>query len=288
MKSPARRRLALALLAAVLCAAGAGAHEGYEASLAQVDAALAADPADPELWCRRAALERSAGVFERASADLARAEALGLSPAHAERERGLLLLELQPGRLAEAERHLARARELAPADVEAVTGHADALAALGRWRAAADGYARALALAPGSGPDLHLSRVRALAGGGAAARAEALRAVDQALARLGPVPALEQAGIELELAAGRSDAALARLDRMPELLRGRAEWHVQRAGILAGAGRRDEAIAAYDSALAALAAEPAARRAAPAAARLEQNAREARALLAQTALESSR
>lgn len=286
MPLPARRMLAALCLGAALTAARAAAHEGLDESLAHVDAALTLAPDDPELWCRRAALARAGGDFERAVADLERAIALGLAPARAEHERGVQLQ--QAGRLAEAEPHLRRARALAPTDLETLVAHADALAALGRWREAADAYARVVELAPGASPDLHLARVRALASGGAAAQDEALRAVDAALTRLGPVPALEQAGIELELRAGRSDAALARLERFPAAARRREAWQLQRAEILEQAGRADAARAAYASALAAISKLPPGRRGTPAALAQEARAREGLARLSAVAAARAR
>jgi tetratricopeptide (TPR) repeat protein len=272
MSSPALARLAAAALAAALAAAPAAAHEGEEEGLARLELALAVAPRDADLWRQRAALERSQGDLERASADLERACALGLAPALAERERGALARAA--GRLADAEVHLRRARELAPGDAVTVAAHAEALALLGRWREAADAYALAIRLAPGAGPDLHLARVRALSAGGDASLREALRALDEAEARLGPVPALVQEGVALELRAGRSDAALARLDRLPAPLRRGESWRVQRAEILERAGRPDQAIAEYAAALASLEARSPARRATPAAITLAARAQE--------------
>jgi predicted RNA polymerase sigma factor len=131
-----------------------------------------------------------------------------------------------------------------------------------------------LELAPGAGPDLHLARVRALAAGGDATLGEALRALDEAEADLGPVPALAQEGLALELRAGRTDAALARLDRLSARTRHREGWLVQRAEILERAGRSEQAKSAYSAALASLDSLPPTRRATPAAVTLAARARE--------------
>ena len=272
MRSSALALLAAASLTAALAAPPASAHESEGEALAHLDLALAVAPRDAALWLRRAALERSLGDLERGSADLEHACALGLAPALAERERGALARA--GGRLVDAEGHLRRARELAPADGETLVAHAETLALLGRWREAADAYARAIQLAPGAGPDLHLARVRALAAGGDATLREALRALDEADAKFGPVPALVQEGVALELRAGRSDAALARLGRLPALVRRRESWLVQRAEILEHAGRSDQAIAEYSAALASLEALPPVRRSTPAAVTLAARARD--------------
>jgi len=272
MASFALRLLAAAGLAGVLAALPAAAHESEGEALARLDLALAVAPRDAELWRRRAGLERSQGDLELARADLERACALGLAPALAERERGWLARA--EGRLADAERHLRRAIELSPGDTETLVAHAETLGSLHRWREAADGYARVIELAPDAGPDLHLARVRALAAGGDANLREALRALDEADAKLGPVPALAQEGVALELRAGRTDAALARLGRLSAQARHRESWLVQRAEILEHAGRSRQAFAEYADALASLEAQPPARRATPAAVTLAARARE--------------
>jgi len=272
MPSSATRLLAAAGLAGLLVGLPATAHESFDEALAHLDLAIAVAPRDAELWRRRAGLERSHGNLERSRADLARACALGLAPALAERERGLSARAEQ--RLVDAEAHLRRARELAPDDTETLVAHAETLAGLGRWREAADGYARVIELAPDAGPDLHLARVRALASGGDAVLREALRALDEADAKLGPIPALAQEGLALELRAGRTDAALARLDRVSAPARRREGWLVQRAEILERAGRSEQAVAEYAAALASLEALPPARRTTPAAVTLAARARE--------------
>ncbi|HEY8155838.1 MAG TPA: tetratricopeptide repeat protein [Myxococcota bacterium] len=272
MPSSAPALLALAGLAGALLALPAAAHESEGEALARLELALAVAPRDAELWRRRAALERARGEIDLSGADLERACALGLAPALAEQERGALARAA--GRPADAERHLRRARELAPDNAATLAAHAEALAGLGRWREAADAYARAIRLAPQAGPDLHLARARALAAGGDATLGEALRALDEAEAELGPIPALVQEGALLELRAGRSDAALARLGRLPPPTRRRERWLVQRAEILERAGRPEQAIAEYAAALASIEALAPARRSTPAAVTLAARARE--------------
>ncbi len=259
--------LALACLALALSVTPAPAHETFDETLAQIDAALNTAPSDTELWRRRARLQRDRGDLASAKADLARACTLGLAPALAERERGLNARSEH--RLDAAERHLQRARELAPRDVETLVAHAETLAELGRFRAAADSYARVIELTPHPGPEVFLARVRALAAGGGIS--EALRTLDEAQARLGPVPALAQEGVALELRAGRTDAALARLDLVSAPARRRESWRVQRAEILERSGRSEEAVLEYAAALAELSST---RRVTPAATTLAMRARE--------------
>jgi len=87
------------------------------------------------------------------------------------------------------------------------------------------------------------------------------------------VPALAQEGLALELRAGRTDAALARFDRLSPPERRGERWILQRAEILERAGRSQQAVVEYSAALASLEAMPPARRATPAAAMLAERAR---------------
>lgn len=266
-----RRISALALvLVAEAAALPARADVTISEALALLDGEIAVSPQDPALWQRRAALERRRADRARASADLTRAEALGLSPVLVARDRALILLD--EGRTSEAEALLRGARRQAPDDVTLLLPHARALAALGRWRAAADTYTRIVRLAPDASPDVHLERVRVLGAGGPAATDEALAAIDEAQTFRGAVPALEQEALALELRAGRLDAALTRLDRLAAASQRPERVLVQRAELLERAGRADEAAAAYGAALAAMQSLPPQRRATPAASELERYA----------------
>lgn len=264
---------ALLLSCLVLGAVPVRAHEDRDDTLARLDATLAENPGDPELWRSRAVLERSRANFARAHADLTKAVDLGLAPALAQRDRGLIWLEA--GRFADAEASLCSARAQSPRDLPTLLAHARALAGLERWREAAAAYAIVVELEPRSNPDVHLERVRSIeAAGGADAFAEAVRAADAGIAVLGPVPALQQAALELEMRAGRVDAALARLDRMANAVKRHGSLLLQRAELFERAGRMRDASLAYADALAALEGQPETRRALPAARRIETRARD--------------
>ena len=271
------RSLAVLLSGATLASGAVRAHEDRDDTLARLEAAIAERPDDPMLWCDRAVLERRRGHFARAHADLTHAVALGLDPVIAQRDRGLIWLDEQ--RFGEAEATLRVAREMAPDEPPILLAHARALAGLERWREASDTFARLVEIAPTSSPDVQLERIAAVEAAGGIE--SALAATDAALATLGPIPALEEKGLDLELRAGRTDAALARLDRMNSGPARRDALLLRRAEILERSGRSQAARAAYADALAALASRPASRRSTPAAQQLEAQAREAIARLAQ-------
>ena len=97
-------------------------------------------------------------------------------------------------------------------------------------------------------------RAQQAAGVGAAAR---LAGLTQGLTRLGSVPGLEEAALEIELESGNWDAALARLERRAAGMPRQEQWLFRRGQVLAKAGRTAEAIAALRTCLQAIDALPA-------------------------------
>jgi len=271
------RILAAFWLGVALASGAARAHEDRDDTLARLDAAIAEQPNEPLLWCDRAVLERRRGNFARAHLDLTHAVELGLDPSLAKRDRGLIWFDER--RFDDAEASLRAARAQAPDDPPILLAHARALAALERWLEASDTYARLVELAPNSSPDVQLERIAAVEAAGGIENA--LAAADSALVVLGSVPALEEKSLDLELRAGRIDAALARLDRMNSGSAQRDTLLLRRAEILERSGRSQAARAAYADALAALDSRSASRRSTPAARQLESQVREGIARLAQ-------
>ena len=134
-----------------------------------------------------------------------------------------------------------------------------AWAALGRPKRAARDFAAAFPGLPQPTPDHVFAQRDVLLALGR--RAEAIRALDAGIARLGHVPALKIAAVDLDVALGRHDDALRRLDVLIAAGPRNAAWVARRGDILAQAGRADEARVAHAAALDTLAARPAARRA---------------------------
>ena len=279
----AYRRSAAFGLALLLSASPAAAAGSLGERLSVLDAALAARPEDAALWLERATLLREDGQAERALEDVARAEKAGAEPGSLERERGLVLLELwRPEAAAVA---LARALESRPQDAFARAMRARALEATGREREAAAEYARALADAPqaAAAPEWFVGRARALAAATPPDLDAAIRALDDASAALGPAPAFDLTALELEVRAGHTDAALARLDRIAASSPRPEGLLVQRGELLEYARRPQEAGAAYGAALAAMEGLPPQQRATPAASKLATRARDGIARLSEAA-----
>jgi len=161
---------------------------------------------------------------------------------------------LAAGRFAEAKEALDRFLAARPADPDALSMRARTQATLGRPAASVEDYTRAIREREKRGPilaDEYLERARVLAASGGHL-SEALRGLDEGIARLGPLASLELYALDLELASGGYDEALARLEAVGLQSPRQEPWLVRRAEILEKAGRAAEARLTYERALAML------------------------------------
>ena len=220
------------------------AHESLRRNIIAVTQEIDRAPYDASLHLRRGELYRLHRDWERAQADFERA---------AELDRGLAVVDLYVGRLLLEEGRpepaltlLTRYLEIEPESAPARVARARTWTALGRPLDAAADYS--LALARHRSPELYLERAAVLAAGGTEFLARAREGLEQAIAALGPVPAIEHRLIELELETGDIDSALRRVDGAVARSRSAVPWLVRRAEILEEAGRCDEAVRAYGTA----------------------------------------
>ena len=224
-------RCAAATLAGVLlCAGQLPAHVGSDLRLAALTQRIAAAPRDPALYLARGEIHRVRREWGRALADYDRAAALDPGNPAAHLCRGRMWLEA--GRPARARLSLARFLRRRPEHVAGRVLFARALAGTGAHLAAAGQLAEAIRRDPKPVPEHYLERAAAFAAAGAAHREDALRALDEGIATLGPIVTLELAAIDLELAAGRTAAALRRLDRIAAQSERPEPWAARRAEIL--------------------------------------------------------
>jgi tetratricopeptide (TPR) repeat protein len=194
-------------------------HEDQELALADYDKAAELDPGLEVIdWCRGMALA-DAG-----------------QPARAREALDRFLLK-QPDH---ADGHLTRAR---------------VLATLKEHDPAAKDYRRALQLSSEPRPEtyLELSQVLEQAGDPAAA----IAALDDGIGRVGAIPTLQTAAIELELEEKRHESALKRADQLVAAAERKETWLALRAEILTRAGRPAEARQALRDSLSSIEALPA-------------------------------
>jgi tetratricopeptide (TPR) repeat protein len=254
------RLLAILLLFLPLWAQAHGdAHE----SISLLDVRILLSPSDPELYLNRGLNYLEAEHYPEARADLEKA--LALDPGFDAARYYLAEVLRKANRLDEAEaaarRHLQATERGKTAEL--ARGHwllGDILAARGRHLEATEAYGKATPLTAILTPSQIQAHALAYQNAGGAYLNQAIQVIDHGLGRIGPVDHLIELALNLELKAGRVDAALARLDGWIGLGRSLPFLHARKARILAEAGRHAQARTALDAAGAALAAIPETRR----------------------------
>jgi len=240
-------RVALLMIAASLASGGgvASAHDGLAERIAALSAQIKQSPSSPSLLVKRAELYRENRQWSDALADLDGAERIDSTIAIVSLVRAHVHFERKnwPAAVDAATRFLSRQ----PDHAEARVVRARAYVRLGRRQEAAADFTSALGVRPQ--PDLYIERAKALEGPGRDALGQALRSLDEGLARLGPIVTLELEAIDLELRLNRYDAALTRLDAITARAPRKDTWLARRGAILERAGRPEEARAAYRAAL---------------------------------------
>ncbi len=224
----------------------ASGHPGIHEQEATADAALKAEPSDPEAHITRGKLYQEVENWDAAIAAFSRARDLGAPVQRAATLVGNVYLAA--GWTLTAKRYFDEAIEVQSDYVSARIGRARVQMLQGDPAAAESDFAVAFPDIAKPSPALVLERHRALRAAGQSDKA--LVFLEGHLARMGPVPALQSAAVDLELEAGKFDAALQRVDALLGQAPRHPIWAAKRAEILEHAGRTDEARAAYREALA--------------------------------------
>ena len=248
------------------------AHEGLHEQIAALTAKIKRDPKNASLYLQRGELHRLHRDWSRAAADYDRAARLQPSLKIVDLARGKMLLE--SGRLQRSKSTLDRFLSRQPGHYEGLLTRARVLAKLEKRSDAARDFTEALSASSVPEPELYLERASVLAGDEQQIT-EALRGLDEGIAKLGPVVTLQLAAIDLELRRHNYDAALTRLDQITAQSERKETWLVRRGEILKLAGRDDEARAAFNAALVAIESLPAGHRQSRSVTALELRARSA-------------
>jgi tetratricopeptide (TPR) repeat protein len=232
------------------------AHAGVEVLDESTRAELAQHPERPEAHLARARVLQMKGEWDAALEELEAAAARGADPDVVGEERALVYLDAKFPRMAKVEIDRVLARR--PDAYGLLFERGQAWLAIGDAAAAARDFGEAIAKSPRPTPEQVIARRDALVSIGK--KDEAIRALDEGMARIGHVVSLELPAIDLEVELGRYDSALARLDRLSAGVRPNPLWQAQRADILEQAGRKAEARAEYTNTLALIDARPPLRR----------------------------
>ena len=250
-------RLLALVCVVLLCSSTTGwGHGDLHEAISALDHEIALRPDAATLYLRRGELHRKDGDWLKAAADYDRAAALDPSLSAVDLARGAL--ELDMGRPEAARMVLDRYIRNKPDDSAGYVARARLLRRQKEAVAAAADFARARALSREPSPELYLESAEALREAGRLD--EAVAVLDQGTGRLGPLGSLAMMALDLEIALGRTDAALRRVNSLIAAAPRKEGSLYRRGAILEKVGRIAEARAAYELALAAIAAVPEYRR----------------------------
>jgi tetratricopeptide (TPR) repeat protein len=254
------------------------AHGDMHARIEALTREISKHPDDAALYLRRGQLHQQHEEFAAAEADYVEAETRRADSAALQLARGQL--QLAQGNAASACAHFDRFLQQEPTHVEARLARAAARVHLKAFADAVDDFNAALKVAPTPEPEWFIDRAHALAAISPPRYEEALKGLDDGLARLGTgVVTLVLAAVDLEIKAGRVDQALARLDRAASAAARQESWVLRRGDVLAQAGRSTAAKQAYEHVLELIAALPPRQRRTRATTDMEERARQALAIL---------
>jgi tetratricopeptide (TPR) repeat protein len=238
----------------------ARAHADLLALIDGVSKRIEGDPKNALHYFLRAELYRAHADWKLAEADYVRAAQLNPKLAEVELGRGKLFFE--SGRDAEAKAILDKYLVNHGDDVDGRITRAQLLTKLGDRQGAAADYTHAISHCATPRADYFLERAKLQVELGDLAAA--LKGLDDGLARLGPLVALQLYAIDLECFRQKFDDALRRLDVVAATSDRKEKWLARRGEILLQANRSEEARAAFADALAAIESLPLRLRTAPA------------------------
>ncbi len=248
------RGLVLASLAGalLLVPARARAHPDIEFLEQAMQRELAKTPDDPDLLLHQGRLREMAHDWEGALVAFEHAREHGADPAEVAAARGRVFLAAGWSRMAllEFDRLLA----MRPDAFEILFARGRAWRSLGHPDEADRDFARAIANMKTPRPEHVFERRDALLARGR--RAEAISALDEGIARLGPIASLELAAIALDVELEHYDRALGRIDGLLQQAPGNEAWIALRGDILARSGRAEEARREISRALAQIESRP--------------------------------
>ncbi|HXJ35488.1 MAG TPA: tetratricopeptide repeat protein [Candidatus Eisenbacteria bacterium] len=246
---------ALAVCLGVLAPDPAQGHAGIDTFERASADEVAKRPKDPAAHLDRAKVHQIAGEWDAALAEVEAAADLGTDPDVVGHVRGEILLDAGWPRTAKVEFDRVLART--PAAFGTLFDRGRAWLALGNAEEAAKDFGRVVAGVAEPRPEQVIAQRDALVSLGR--REDAVAALDAGIARIGHVPSLELAAVDLEVGLRRFESALRRLDGLLAKTPSNPAWIARRGEILADAGRGDDARREYAKALALIDARPAGR-----------------------------
>lgn len=231
------RQVMLALALLVLASTPAVGHPELDIVQGAVDEMVAAKPDDPELLIHQGHLREEARDWDGALVSFAHALAHGGDPDVVAAARAHAFLEAGFPRTAMLEYDTLLAKR--PDAFEVLFERGRAQLALGQMDAADQDFTRAITGMRAPRPEHIIVHAQGWLKVGK--QAEALRALDGGMTRVGPLPSLQLTAIDLDVELKRYDSALARLDLLLRQTPTNEAWIARRADVLQRAGRTAEA-----------------------------------------------
>ena len=252
---------ATALFSLLVSSPPAFAHGELVRSISEVTAHLEAELRRPVDGHHRAKLYLERGELYRLNRDFTRAaQDYDAAEKHEPQRQAIYIARarmlFESGRGQPAREVIERFIAANPGHAEALYLHARVLVSLGWGARAVEQLDRALREVSQPDPDHYLARAEILVGLGKPHLVRAVAGLDEGIARLGPIVSLDSRAIDLDLALGRHDRALARIDRQAAATIRKDVWLARRADVLERAGRKRPAQDARRQALRALEALP--------------------------------
>ncbi|MHC3994794.1 tetratricopeptide repeat protein [Thiomicrolovo sp. ZZH C-3] len=228
--------LALLLLAGNVPAALA--HPGAHERLAFLDRLIAHEPGNATHYLHRAQAHLEAGHPDHAFEDIDAADRLG-----APRQAAMLRAEAYEyrGELLKAREVYDAILKAAPDYRHALLHRAELLEALKQPIAALRDYLSLLERNPEAASGQYRSAAHLMLSQPAYGADAALALLDKRMAVTGPLPQLQEPAIEIELARGKTSAALKRMHSLNPLTRKTPKWNCKMAEILLMEGRPEAA-----------------------------------------------
>ena len=226
------------------------AHAPIEERIEALTKMIEKDQKNADLFLKRGGLYSTHREWTSSVADFERAAELNPDLVAVDMSLGRMFLA--SGRPVQAEEALKRFILRVPNHAEARVTLATALVQLDRRREAVVEYTHAIKLCPSPAPRLYLERAKALIDEGDGYVDEVLRGLDEGIQKLGPVITLQLYTIDLELKKNQFDAALVRLEQITAKASRKETWLARKGDILEKAGRADQALVAFASALEAI------------------------------------
>ena len=251
---------------------GAWPHAELEEQIAALTEQMGREGESAELHLRRGEVYRLHEDWGAALADYARAQQIDPKLREVEFARGRMYLEA--GRLDEAKTDLDHFLADNPQHAGARLALARVFVKMAKPLLAADEYTSAIACMSEPTPDYYIERARTLASAGTQHLSAAVRGLDEATAKLGPVVTLRLVAAELEAKAGNFDQAEARVKDIMGQSPRKDIYHVQLGDLYENWGKPEKAKEAYAKAVAEIEALPETQREKRFSQDLEKRARE--------------